>query len=232
MCLYYKYAFTFQVKISHIVTPSSFYCQLLRTEIEFRHLMETIQTKYNDGSEEICDLDSSSVGLPCCAQSPEDGAWYRALVKNIENDDHVTVVLVDLGKRLSIPVERLKTISDVLVTSLPRQAVHCSLVDLEPADAEWSADAVTKMSEVCGEKPLEGEFISRRNKIYNIFLRDPENDTSDFINRLLVDLKLATVTGRYSPDSGEVRLSCLYFDVLKTYVVTLSPIVFTGSGFD
>ena len=180
--------------------------------------METIQTQYNEGIDEIRALDVPSAGLPCCVQSPEDEKWYRAIIKNIEGDDDVTVMLVDVGKRLLTPVRRLKAISDVLVTSLPRQAVHCSLVDLEPAETEWSADAVTKMSKVCSGKSLEGEFISRRNKIYNIFLRDPENDASDFINRLLVDLKLATVTGRYSPDSGEVRLSRLYLLVLKTCV--------------
>ena len=180
--------------------------------------METIQTQYNEGIDEIRALDVPSAGLPCCVQSPEDEKWYRAIVKNIEGDDDVTVMLVDVGKRLLTPVRRLKAISDVLITSLPRQAVHCSLVDLEPAETEWSADAVTKMGKVCSGKSLEGEFISRRNKIYNIFLRDPENDASDFINRLLVDLKLATVTGRYSPDSGEVRLSRLYLLVLKTCV--------------
>lgn len=172
--------------------------------------METIQTQYNEDVDEIRGLDVPSASLPCCVQSPEDEKWYRAIIKNIEDNDHVTVTLVDVGKKLSTPVGRLKAISDVLVTSLPRQSVHCSLVDLEPADTEWSADAVTKMSEVCSGKSLEGEFISRRNKIYNIFLRDPENDASDFINRLLVDLKLATVTGRYSPDSEKVRPSRLY----------------------
>ncbi len=167
--------------------------------------MDNIQTTFNEHTD---DVDASAVGIPCCAQSPEDDKWYRAILRNtVNNDNHVNVTLVDLGKTVSVPEERLKAISDELVTCLPRQALHCSLVDLDPADAEWSGDAVTKMTEVCAGKELEGIFRSRHHKVYNIYLRDPENDASDFVNKLLVDLKLAKVTGRDS-DSGEVSL-CL-----------------------
>ena len=162
--------------------------------------METIQKTFSEGTE---DVDVPTVGNPCCAQSLEDDKWYRAVVRHFENDDDVNVTLVDIGKTLCIPVERIKGISDELVTCLPRQALHCSLVDLEPAEGEWSADAVTKMTKVCSGKELEGIFRSRYHKVYNIYLRDPENDASDFVNKLLVDLKLAKVTGRDS-DSGEV----------------------------
>jgi hypothetical protein len=165
--------------------------------------METMQTTYTEDIEDTLTIDIPTVGMPCCAQSPDDDKWYRAVVRSTGNDNHVNVTLVDVGKTLSIPVGRFKGISDELVTSLPRQALHCSLVDLEPADEEWSADAVTKMTEVCAGKELEGIFRSRHRKVYNIYLRDPESDASDFVNELLVDLKLAEVTGRDS-DSGEV----------------------------
>lgn len=174
-------------------------------EIELSHLMETIQTTSTENTEEAFTIDASAVGALCCAQSPDDGKWYRAVVRSIADDDHVNVTLVDFGKTVSLPAGGLKAISHELVTSLPRQALHCSLVDLEPADEKWSANAVTKMTEVCAGKVLEGIFRSRHRKVYNIYLRDPENDDADFINKLLVDLKLARVTGRDS-DSGEVRI--------------------------
>lgn len=164
--------------------------------------METIQSIFTKHTE---NLDTVTAGMPCCAQSPEEGTWYRAAVRSADNDDHVIATLVDVGKSISVPIGSLKPISEELVTSLPRQAVRCSLVDLEPADGVWSADAVAKMTEVCAGKELEGIFRSRRRNVYNIYLRDPENDdASDFVNKLLVDLKLAKVTGRDSPDSGEV----------------------------
>jgi hypothetical protein len=182
--------------------------------------MEAIQKTFSEDTEDVVDV--PTVGSPYCAQSPEDDKWYRAVVRHLGNDNHVNVTLVDLGKALTVPVERLKAISDELVTCLPRQALHCSLVDLEPADAEWSAHAVTKMTEVCSGKELEGIFRSRHHKVYNIYLRDPENDASDFVNKLLVDLKLAKVTGRDS-DSGEVSKICEFHlpKVLPTTVMVM-----------
>ena len=177
----------------------------MRTEIEFLHLMETIKETYTEHVEDALTIDTLTVATPCCVQSPEDDKWYRAVIRNVGNDDLVKVMLIDLGNILTVPVRRIQPISDELVTCLPRQALRCSLVDLEPADAVWSADAVAKMDEVCAGKELEGIFRSRHHKVYNIYLRDPENDASDFVNKLLVDLKLAKVTGRNS-DSGEVRM--------------------------
>ena len=190
-----------KVFISHIVSPSSFYCQLSSSAPQLAELMETIQATFTEAPEDTL-LDKPIVGTLCCAQSPIDDKWYRAEVTQTHSD-HVEVSFVDYGRTRSVPMGKLKAIGG-LVTKIPRQALPCSLVDLEPVNSEWSADAVTKMKEVSCGKELEAIFRSFHHKKYDIYLRDPENDVADFVNKLLVDLKLAKVTGR-DPESEEVR---------------------------
>ena len=147
-------------------------------------------------------IDTPTLNTPCCAQSPNDAKWYRALVTKIHEHD-VDVSFVDFGTTASVPLGKLRVLPGDLVASMPRQAILCALVDLASANSEWSAEAVTKMREVCLGKELEAIFRSRRHKKYEIYLRDSTKDVADFVNKLLVDLKLAKVTGADS-ESDEV----------------------------
>lgn len=173
-------------------------------------MMETIQGIYSDETGETLE-NPLPANSPCCAQWPEDEKWHRAVIERTENDSDIVVKLIDLGNIVTIPLTRLRSISDELVTCLPPQALHCSLVDLEPVDEEWSADAVKKMSDVCAGKELEGIFRSRHREKYLIYLHDVESDASNFVNKLLVDEKLAKVTGRDLYTTVEVRVVYLRY---------------------
>ena len=239
------------VKICHIQSPSSFFCQLASTSNQLVQLMEIIQAKYIEPTDDTASpntpvdtptvdtptvdtstvdtptvdtsaidptavdtttvdtpthdtptIDTPTLNTPCCAQSPNDAKWYRALVTKIHEHD-VDVSFVDFGTTASVPLGKLRVLPGDLVASMPRQAILCALVDLASANSEWSAEAVTKMREVCLGKELEAIFRSRRHKKYEIYLRDSTKDVADFVNKLLVDLKLAKVTGADS-ESDEV----------------------------
>lgn len=64
------------------------------------------------------------VGLPCAALY--DDQWYRAEIKDI-NGEKIRVVYVDYGNEETVTVKSLRSIRSDLVTTLPAQAIKCTL---------------------------------------------------------------------------------------------------------
>ncbi|XP_030611149.1 tudor domain-containing protein 1 [Archocentrus centrarchus] len=138
---------------SVVENPGAFYCRI-DSPAEHQRLKELgAQLKQH------CEADASpfepKVGEPCCALLSDDGAWYRAMVKGL-SDDQVAVNFVDYGYSLTVEKGHLRSITPQLLT-LPFQAVCCWLAGVEPLGSEWSSEAVLWF-----QTQVDGEHLSAR----------------------------------------------------------------------
>ncbi|XP_036024278.1 tudor domain-containing protein 6 [Onychomys torridus] len=115
---------TIEVKVSHIETPGSFWCQLMGDTQEFRTLM--------------CDIEDYCKNEPapyegdtraCLAKRPASGRWSRALISGAQSLEHVRVVFVDYGDKDVVSMKNILSVSDVFL-KVRAQAFRCSLYNL------------------------------------------------------------------------------------------------------
>ncbi|XP_057607495.1 tudor domain-containing protein 6 isoform X1 [Chionomys nivalis] len=115
---------TVEVKVSHIETPGSFWCQLMRNAQGFQTLM--------------CDIEDYCKSEPapyegdtraCLAIRTANGRWSRAVISGAPSLEHVRVVFVDYGDKDVISVRNILSISDAFL-KVRAQAFRCSLYNL------------------------------------------------------------------------------------------------------
>ncbi|XP_060951274.1 tudor domain-containing protein 1 [Limanda limanda] len=133
--------------------PGEFYCRLDKPA-DHQRLMDL-------GAElkQHCEADNSlfepKVGEPCCAVFRGDGAWYRAMVKEL-CENQVSVNIADYGYSLMVERHQLRSITQRLL-ALPFQAVRCWLSGVEPPGSEWSSEAILSFQTL-----VDGELLSAR----------------------------------------------------------------------
>lgn len=135
---------TVDVKVSHIETPGSFWCQLVRNAQGFQTLM--------------CDIEDYCKSEPapyegdtraCLAIRTANGRWSRAVISGAPSLEHVRVVFVDYGDKDVIAVKNILSVSDAFL-KVRAQAFRCSLYNLiQPTGDDpfvWDGKAVQAFS--------------------------------------------------------------------------------------
>ncbi|KAM6915459.1 tudor domain-containing protein 15 [Xenentodon cancila] len=125
----------FPVRCSLITSPSDFWCQPLETAPALEKLMNEVQQYYAAQTAPL------QPGDPCCvAKCPLDGKWYRGFIVGNQQDP-VTVLLVDYGSIIQVRQDKLQGILPEHVSCLERQAFRCTFQTLiQPADLKSSED--------------------------------------------------------------------------------------------
>ncbi|XP_019392881.1 PREDICTED: tudor domain-containing protein 15 [Crocodylus porosus] len=118
-----------EVYLTHVRSPSKFYCQLNRNaDIIDALMLKTAEISKMPRSPKY---DSSNIRL-CIAKYFEDGLFYRALASAVGLSSYSMVYFVDFGNKQMVEREKLIPIPnnavDVLFT--PMQAIKCYLPDL------------------------------------------------------------------------------------------------------
>ncbi|NWU13883.1 TDR15 protein, partial [Cephalopterus ornatus] len=117
-----------EVYITHISSPSKFYCQLNRNTETVDALMKRI----SDLSKMLNNAryDTSNTRL-CIARYFEDGLFYRALVFPVESTSYVWAHYVDFGNKSMVERDQLMPIPDSATDLIftPMQAIKCCLSD-------------------------------------------------------------------------------------------------------
>ncbi|NXY13933.1 TDR15 protein, partial [Atrichornis clamosus] len=118
-----------EVYITHINSPSKFYCQLNRNTETLEALMKKVSDlskMSNNGN-----YDTSNMRL-CIARYLEDGLFYRALAFPAESSSCVWVDYVDFGNKSIVERDQLMPIPDSATDLLftPMQAIKFYLPDL------------------------------------------------------------------------------------------------------
>ncbi|XP_053721681.1 tudor domain-containing protein 1 isoform X2 [Synchiropus splendidus] len=142
------------VLLSTVVNhPQDFYCYVNSpAEEQRRSQLKAELTRH-------CEQDTlpfmPKVGEPCCAMSPSDGSWSRAIVKEL-TEDKLKVEFMDYGYTLMTEKDHIRSITPQLLT-LPFHAVHCFLTGVEPLGSEWSSEAILWFQNM-----LDGEQLLTR----------------------------------------------------------------------
>ncbi|NXK31564.1 TDR15 protein, partial [Piprites chloris] len=117
-----------EVYITHINSPSKFYCQLNRNT----ETVEALMKRIGDLSKMLSNAkyDTSNTRL-CIAKYFEDGLFYRALAFPVESTSYVWAHYVDFGNKSMVERDQLMPIPDSATDLLftPMQAIKCCLSD-------------------------------------------------------------------------------------------------------
>nr|XP_009685328.1 PREDICTED: tudor domain-containing protein 15-like [Struthio camelus australis] len=122
-----------EVYITHIHSPSKFYCQLNRNT----ETIEALMKKVSEISQmpNHAKYDTSNTRL-CIARYFEDGLFYRALAFPMESSSYLLADFVDFGNKHMVERDQLMPIpefaTDLLLT--PMQAIKCCLSNLRETE--------------------------------------------------------------------------------------------------
>ncbi|NWX19560.1 TDR15 protein, partial [Aegotheles bennettii] len=122
-----------EVYITHIGSPSKFFCQLNRNTETVEALMEKVSILSKMPNNAKYDSDHPRL---CIARYFEDGLFYRALAFPVESTSYVYADFVDFGNKSMVERDQVMPIpdsaTDLILT--PMQAIKCCLSDLREAD--------------------------------------------------------------------------------------------------
>ncbi|NXC02319.1 TDR15 protein, partial [Orthonyx spaldingii] len=149
-----------EVYITHVNSPSKFYCQLNRNTETLEELMKKVSdvSKMLDNAK----YHTSNMRL-CIARYVEDGLFYRALAFPVESASFLQVDYVDFGNRSMVERDQLMPIPDSATDLLftPMQAVKCYLSDLR--GTEFPARITTWFVKTFLGKLLKAVILSRES---------------------------------------------------------------------
>ncbi|NXE34344.1 TDR15 protein, partial [Ptilorrhoa leucosticta] len=149
-----------EVYITHINSPSKFYCHLNRNT----ETLEALMKKVSDISKmsNNANYHSSNTRL-CIARYVEDGLFYRALAFPVESTSFLWVDYVDFGNRSMVERDQLMPIPDSATDLLftPMQAIKFYLSDLR--GTEFPARITTWFVKTFLGKLLKAVILSRES---------------------------------------------------------------------
>ncbi|NWY60830.1 TDR15 protein, partial [Chionis minor] len=149
-----------EVYITHMRSPSKFYCQLNRNAETIEALMKKVSviSKMSNNAK----FDTSSRRL-CIARYFEDGLFYRALALPVESTSYLCADFVDFGNKTMVERDQLMPIPDSATDLIftPMQAVKCYLSDLR--ETEIPTRVTRWFEETYFGKLLKAVIVSRES---------------------------------------------------------------------
>ncbi|NXL59793.1 TDR15 protein, partial [Chordeiles acutipennis] len=149
-----------EVYITHIHSPSKFYCQLNRNTETLEALMKEVSviSKMSDTAKH-----NTSDRPLCIARYFEDGLFYRALTSPVESTSYVCADFVDFGNKDMVERDQLVPIPDSATDLIftPMQAIKCCLSELR--ETETSARVTRWFEETFLGKLLKAVIVSRES---------------------------------------------------------------------
>ncbi|XP_077167796.1 tudor domain-containing protein 15 [Paroedura picta] len=121
-----------EVCVTHIYSPTKFYCQLSRNADDIENLFQKI-TEISHVASCVSQINTHRLYL---AKYFEDGLFYRALASPVGSSDYLPVYFVDFGNKQVVAKDELINIPDHASETLftPMQAVKCYLSDLKDTE--------------------------------------------------------------------------------------------------
>ncbi|XP_040922770.1 tudor domain-containing protein 1 [Toxotes jaculatrix] len=180
---------------SVVENPGEFYCHI-DNPTELQRLIELVAEL-----KKHCEADNSpfepKVGEPCCAMFPGNGGWYRAMVKEL-SENQVSVIFVDYGYSMKVEKHHLRSIKPRFLT-LPFQAIRCWLAGVEPLGSEWGSEALLWFQTTVVCKQLSARVLSVTKQGYGVELESRGQNVA----AALVSKHLAKVSGEIPKETHD-----------------------------
>ncbi|XP_002746658.1 tudor domain-containing protein 6 isoform X2 [Callithrix jacchus] len=163
------------VYISHVNDLSDFYVQLIEDESEIYHLSERLNS--------VETRPKSYAGPPLqrgdviCAIFPEDNLWYRAVVKEQQPNDLLSVQFIDYGNVSVVHINKIGRL-DLVNAVLPGLCIHCSLQGFGVPDNNNSKKMMHYFSQRTSEAVISCEFVKFRDR-WEVILADEHGTIAD-----------------------------------------------------
>uniref|UniRef100_A0A452TEZ5 Tudor domain-containing protein 6 n=1 Tax=Ursus maritimus TaxID=29073 RepID=A0A452TEZ5_URSMA len=156
------------VYVSHINDLSDFYVQLTEDEAEITHLSERLndvrtRPEYYSGP-------PLQRGDVICAIFPEDSLWYRAVVKEQQPNDLLSVQFIDYGNVSMVHTNKVGVL-DLMNALLPGLCVHCSLGGLWVPEILKCKEMMHYFSRRTDEVQIRCEFVKFQDR-WEVILAD------------------------------------------------------------
>ncbi|XP_010292155.1 PREDICTED: tudor domain-containing protein 15-like [Phaethon lepturus] len=149
-----------EVYITHVHSPSKFYCQLNRNTETIEALMRKVSviSKMSNTAK----YGTSNTRL-CIARYFEDGLFYRALAFPVESTSYLYADFVDFGNKNMVERDQLMPIPDSATDLIftPMQAIKCCLSDLK--ETKIPARVTRWFEETFLGKLLKAVIVSRES---------------------------------------------------------------------
>ena len=183
---------TVVMHLSFPLSPSLFWCQFDESADDLINMMEEIGNHY-DENEMPALKGIPEIGTICCAQFSEDGKWYRGEVCARYDDAgdgaSCMILFIDYGNAERVELNNIRELKSKFF-NLKRQAVKCSLHGIKAAGEEWTDEAVYELEEICADKILEVEIVSKQCETWNVVVKVDDNEST--VNQIMVEKGFGT----------------------------------------
>ena len=163
----------------HVNSIQHITCQLSRFHTELESLSAEIEA-YCENS--VSNVENFEAGLACLAKFTEDGVWYRAEVKSVE-DNQVGVYFVDYRNEDKVAKENTRAVTSQF-TSLPVTLIACQLHDVFGADIDLDK-ALVWLHKIMIDHELTVEVVGKVDDVYDCVFYKAGHEGS--INDLLYE---------------------------------------------
>ncbi|KAL4661070.1 tudor domain-containing protein 6 isoform X1 [Arapaima gigas] len=176
-----------EVYVSHINSPSSFFVQLTEDEAEIYSVVDELNGPLSGGT--IVDVDELQEGDLVNSVFPDDGSWYRGVIKNVSEGGTVQVEFIDFGNTATVTCSGISRLDSELL-QLPRLSIHCFLSGFTFVNkGQWDQEDVENFRRVVGEngsKKLMCKFSEQSESVWEVTLEDQGIMVVDLLHTLSV----------------------------------------------
>uniref|UniRef100_A0A8C3UDA9 RING finger protein 17 n=1 Tax=Catharus ustulatus TaxID=91951 RepID=A0A8C3UDA9_CATUS len=124
-------------RISHVVSPSKIFVQLLLSERILKSLQEEMASFYKESQPQPVEWESE---MHCAVYLHDVGQWQRGQISRIVSKTSAEVLLYDSGAEETVEVSCLRKLEESMKTT-KALAIECSLTEIRPTggSTQWTA---------------------------------------------------------------------------------------------
>ncbi|XP_078069704.1 tudor domain-containing protein 6-like [Mustelus asterias] len=169
--------FKSEVSVSHVINPSHFFVQLLQNEDKVT-MMEERLNACNTNNRKVGNFEISDV---VCAEFPEDGSLYRAVVTQI-CDNLVSVEYIDYGNAATVDASKIIPLSKDFL-EVHRLSIPCFLTGFQDSSfGEIDEEVLSEFIKRTSKTGITCEFIQQCGQLWEVHLYDDQGSMADLLN--------------------------------------------------
>ena len=183
------------VAVSEVISPAEVYMQLVSQIEELSDLNSSLNHHFQNFRPQPCQLQVDSV---CCTKFSQDGAWYRARIRNTTPDSYL-LQFIDYGNYEVVNVDEVTPCPAEFLT-VPAQAVCCSIAGIAPIGDEWDPQATLFLKTFCKDKLLSMAIVDQRAEKPSVQLMDTSTAMDKDLSSELIQQGLVSGSGSTTPE--------------------------------